>query len=162
MEDKAIVKGVVDVVITRADGSTEYYSGTNTVNSAIKNAMASGLASAVTGGFGVLSNPFDGSDTGFAAVTTGEDGIIVQTTETDYYQASTAAAASGNTGTTMKVVGTVKADASKTIDIAYLGHGATGSAGYDYLVSVHDFGSNIALTDGDQLDITWTITIADN
>ena len=162
MKDKTKLVGLVNVQITRANGDTETYTGRNTIDSEIKNAIAAGINAQVSGGFGVLVSPFDGSNTGFVAGTSGESGIIVKTTASDYYQCSTAAASSGNSGTTMKVVGTVKANASKTIDYAYLGHGWSSNAAFDYNVASHSFSSNIALDDGDQLDITWTITIADS
>ena len=167
MKERATVQGIVDVVITRANGKQEFYSGQNTVESAVKNAVASSLNAAHSGGYGVLNSAFDGSDTGFSSIGSGVDGqsgIIVKTTASDYYEAETVAASSGNTGKVVKVVGTIKANASKTIDIAYLGHGQDSGSDVTYgvLVSTHDFSSNIALTDGDQLDITWTVTIADN
>ena len=162
MKDKTKLIGLVDVVVKRASGEIETMSGQNTIDTEIKNAMTAGINAQVSGGFGVLISAFDGSQTGFVAGTSGESGIIVKTTANDYYQCSTAAASSGNTGTTMKVVGTIKANASKTIDIAYLGHGWSSNAAFDYNVALHDFSSNIALDDGDQLDITWTITIADS
>jgi hypothetical protein len=162
MKDKTKLVGLVDVVVKRASGDIETMSGQNTIETEIKNAIASGINGAVSGGFGVLISAFDGSNSGFVAGTSGESGIIVKTTANDYYQCSTEAASSGNSGTTMKVVGTVKANASKTIDYAYLGHGWSSNADFAYNVANHSFSSNIALEDGDQLDITWTITIANS
>ena len=164
MKDKTKLVGLVDVVVKRATGEIETMSGKNTIETEIKNAIAAGINAQVSGGYGVLISAFDGSSSGFAAPTVGESGMIVRTTAGDYYQCATVAASSGNTGTTMKVVGTVKANTSKTIDYAYIGHHAeaTNSADFAYNVANHSFSSNIALDDGDQLDITWTLTIADS
>jgi len=162
MKDKTKLVGLVDIQITRANGDTETYTGRNTIDTEVKNAIASAINSSVSGGFGALTSPFDGSNTGFVTPTSAESGIIVKTTANDYYQCSTAAASSGNENATLKIVGTVKADASKTVDIAYVGHGWSSNADFAYNIASHDFSSNIALDDGDQLDITWTITIADS
>lgn len=162
MQDKTKLVGLVDIVVKKATGEIQRLSGRNTIDSELKNAITSGLNGAVSSGYGAMTSLFDGSNTGFVAPTSGESGIIVKTTANDYYQCATVGASSGNTGASVKLVGTLKANATKTIDIAYMGHGWSSGAAFDYSFATHDFSSNIALEDGDQLDITWTITIADS
>ena len=163
MKDKATVKGKVSIRIQRANGEEEFYVGENTIDSEIKNAMATSLNGAVTQGFGVLAGAFDGSDTGLETPTVGESGMIAKTTTgSEYFQGATVANTSANTGAAMSVKATWKSDVSKTFDILYLGHDWRDTNNYTYNIANHTLSGDIDMTNGDQLDVTWTITLADS
>ena len=162
MKDKATVKGKVSIRIQRANGEEEFYVGENTIDTEIKNIMATSLFEAVTQGFGVLAGAFDGSDTGLVTPTVGESGMIAKTTGSEYFQGATVANTSANTGAAMSVKATWKSDDSKTFDILYLGHDWRDTNNYTYNIANHTLSGDIDMTNGDQLDVTWTITLADS
>ena len=162
MKDKATVKGKVSIRIQRANGEEEFYVGENTIDSEIKNAMTTSLNGAVSGGFGVLESAFDGSDTGLVAPDADKSGMVARTTGSSYFQGATVANTSANTGAAMSVKATWKSDQTQVFDILYLGHQYVSDNNFAYNIANHTLSSDITMTNGDQLDVTWTITLADS
>ena len=163
MKDQVGLKGEVGFVITKADGTTQEVGNyKNTISTELKTAIATSLQIAQE--FGAL-NGATGDAENFIAATENQAGIVALDTAGNYWTAYTRGASSGNTAATLKLDGTIKANSSKTIASFKMGHGAgvdvasTGSFSVDYATNDP---SDIALVDGDQLDITWTITLADN
>ena len=64
---------------------------------------------------------------------------------------------------TFTIKGVLRAEASYTIASGGLGHAySTSSGAFATVTSTKTFSGNISLVDGDQLTITWVITIADS
>ena len=155
MKDNIKPVGYVEIEIIKADG-TKHQEGFNTINSAIKNKIAASLRSAQTN-FGVMESAFDNDD--FSSPPTNESGIYIEDTGSNKYQMKTTLHSNAAKSFVMK--GTARASQSYTIDKAYLGNQySSGNFVTEY--SVYDFNPNISLADGDQLNVTWTLTIADN
>jgi hypothetical protein len=155
MQENIKPVGYVEIEIIKADGS-KHQEGFNTISTAIKNKIASSLRTAQTN-FGLLESAFDNDD--FSTPPTNESGIYIQDTGSNKYQMKTTLHSNADLSFVMK--GTARASQSYTIDKAYLGNQySSGSFTTEY--SVYDFNPNISLADGDQLNVTWTITIADN
>lgn len=149
--------GYVEIEIIRADGS-KHQEGYNTISSYIKNKVADSLRTASTN-FGLLESAFDNDD--FSSPPTSESGIYIEDTGSNKYQMKTTLQSSSDLSFVMK--GVARASQSYTIDKAYLGNEYSGSSGtFTWEYSVYDFNPNVSLSDGDQLNVTWTITIADN
>ena len=124
----------------------------NAISTELKNVMASALQSAQT--FGIGGSLF--STDNFATPTSQENGIVVHTSSA--YHETKMTSVTGNTGAnTVVLVSSTKANGSSyTFTGAKCGHGY-GSDDFDYLVASTTFTQ--AVNDGQQLDLTWTITI---
>tara|TARA_R100001443_G_C3308921_1_gene167222 strand:+ start:85 stop:534 length:450 start_codon:yes stop_codon:yes gene_type:complete len=124
----------------------------NAISTELKNVMASALQSAQT--FGVGGSLF-GTDN-FATPTSQENGIVVHTSSA--YHETKMTSVTGNTGAnTVVLVSSTKANGSSySFTGAKCGHGY-GSDDFDYLIASTTFTQ--AVNDGQQLDLTWTITI---
>mgnify|MGYP001311661697 CR=1 FL=1 len=147
--------GYVEIEIIKADGS-KHQEGFNTISSGIKNKVADSLRAASTN-FGLLESAFDNDD--FSSPPTNESGIYIEDTGSSKYQMKTTLQSSSDLSFVIK--GVARASQSYTIDKAYLGNQYS-SGNFTYEYSVYDFNPNVSLSDGDQLNVTWTITIADN
>lgn len=124
----------------------------NSISTELKNVMASALQSTQT--FGVGGSLF-GTDN-FATPTSQENGIVVHTSSA--YHETKMTSVTGNTGAnTVVLVSSTKANGSSySFTGAKCGHGY-GSNDFDYLIASTTFTQ--AVNDGQQLDLTWTITI---
>ena len=159
MEDRITPSGHVKIEIIRASGIKLIdQEGPNTIHLDLKHKMASACVVATTA-FGVMNSAFDNDD--FSTPTNGESGIYITDTSAVKYQMVTSLDASSAYSFTCK--GVARASQSYTIDTANLGHGySTGNGDFDVQFSSYDFSPNITLADGDQLNVTWQVTIANS
>jgi hypothetical protein len=88
--------------------------------------------------------------------------MVARTTGSSYFQGATVANTSANTGAAMSVKATWKSDQTQVFDILYLGHQYVSANNFAYNIADHTLSSDITMTNGDQLDVTWTITLADS
>ena len=159
MKDIVTPSGIVNVEIFRANGSVETISEPNAINQSIRNKLATALQATTTGVSPLASPTFDSS--AFQSPTNGQSGIYVVTTGGTKYEMITSLDTSGTLTFTTK--GILRAEASYTIASAKLGNNyQTSGAEFQTIVSTKTFSGNISLVDGDQLTITWQLTIADN
>ena len=161
MEDRVIPSGQVKIEVIKASGQkTVGLEGPNTVHNDVKHEMASACVLA-TGAFGVIESAFD-NDT-FTTPSNGESGIIIRDNSSPavLYEMQTSLIDDNATDFTVK--GIARASTNYTIVSAILGHGwSTGGTDFDVRFSDHTFASTISLVDGDQLNVTWKITIANS
>ena len=159
MKDIVTPSGIVNVEIFRANGSVETISEPNAINQSIRNKLATALQATTTGVSPLASPTFDSS--AFQSPTNGQSGIYVATTGGTKYEMLTSLDTSGSLTFTTK--GILRAEASYTIASAKLGNNYQTSGGeFQTIVSTKTFSGNISLVDGDQLTVTWQLTIADN
>ena len=162
MKDSIRPSGNVEFQVIKKDGTVIDHSGHNTIHAELKTEMAQSMFSA-QGNFGIANTLFDDA-TFTTTIPDNESGIIIKDTGGEQYQMSTTMTATAAKSFTVK--GEVRNDSGSSITIsdAYLGHDtATENFGVQY--STYDFsdnGGDQAVADGDQLNITWTITIADS
>jgi hypothetical protein len=161
MEDRIIPSGEVKIEVIKASGRKIVdMEGPNTVHLDVKHEMANACVLA-TAAFGVMESAFD-NDT-FTTPTSGDSGIIIRDnagTPVLYEMESTLLDSNAYDFT---VKGVARASQSYTIVSAILGHGwSTSSTDFDVRFSDHTFASTIDLVDGDQLNVTWKITIANS
>jgi len=167
--DSILSKGVVNIEVISKDGSVrEIREGNNTVNSSVKNKITDALQDDTTN-FGCTTNLMDDDD--FTTPSANDSGIFVKdnTSPTPVrYQTECSLVSSGDYTFTMK--GILRAAGSYTLPSCHLGNKYnTTNKEFDVAFSDHTFQSGsplannpISLVDGDQLNITWTMTIADN
>ena len=152
--DKIPMSGKVRVVIERANGTIEEFGEkSNDISNGVKGKIASSMQSGQT--YGVSQQTlFDGDK--FPSPTSSQSGIIIHTSSTKYETLTTEESAS--TAYKYKYKGIARAEASYSITGAILGYNWGGSSfGTEH--ATHSF--NQSLSDGDQLTITWEITLAD-
>ena len=161
MEDRITPLGEVKIEVIKANGQkTVELEGPNTVHLDVKHAMASACVLA-TGAFGVMESAFD-NDT-FTTPTNGESGIIIRDNASPAVLYEMESTLLDSNATDFTVKGVARASQNYTIVSAILGHGwSTGGTDFDVRFSDHTFASNISLVDGDQLNVTWKITIANS
>jgi len=150
--------GTVSWEVIKRNGSVVTSEGKeNTIQSELKNKLSDTLYTA-TNNFGLLNSPFNNDD--FSSPTNGESGIVLNgTSPTALYQMDTSL--DSNSSLSFTIEGVIKASASYSIPSAILGHyWSTTTFLTDY--SAHTFSSQIELDDGDQLNVTWQITISDS
>ena len=159
MKDTITPKGHVQIEIIRADGShKKEQEGPNAISSELTQKLAFTLQGA-NSAYGVMTSAFDNDD--FSTPPNNESGIIIVDTSSNRYQTKTTLDATTQTSFTIK--GVVRASQSYTIDKALMGHDwSTQVNDYDVKFSEYDFSPNISLSDGDQLNVTWVITIANS
>ena len=151
--------GRVAVEIIRANGSTEHLEGSNAIAQALRNKLAATLQAGTTGTSCVAQPTFDSN--AFQSPTNGQSGIYILLTNNTKYEMLTTKTVSG--AKTFTVTGVLRAEAGYTIASAVLGNAySTSSSAFATVTSTHTFSSNIVLVDGDQLTVTWVITIADS
>jgi len=93
----------------------------------------------------------------FASPTSGENGIVVKQSST-YYETKMTSVTGNTASNTVVFVSSTRADGSSyTFTEAKVGHGY-GSNDFDYLLASTTFSQAVA--DGQQLDLTWTITFS--
>ena len=115
--------------------------------------MASSLQSAQTFGSGGSQFATDNFDT----PSSGQNGIIVHNSSPTYYETKmTSVTANTSTNKVTFVSSTRASGSSYTFTGAKVGHGY-GSNDFDYLYASTTFTQAVA--DGQQLDLTWNITI---
>lgn len=149
MIDNIGIKGELQIEIRKG----EKQKVKNAISSELKNVMASALQSAQT--FGIGGSLF--STDNFASPTSQENGIVVFDSGSNYYETKMTSV-TGNTGSnTVTLVSSTRANGSNyTFTGAKCGHGY-GSGDFDYLFASTTFTQ--AVNDGQQLDLTWTLTI---
>ena len=152
MNHKLGVKGEVEISIRK--GKKQKVK--NAISSELKNVIASSMTSAQD--FKLNTSKFD--DDNFASPTAGENGITVHTSAPTYYQTKTTGVSANTSTNKLTVTSSTRADgASYTFTGAKLGHGnANTGTDFDYLYASTTFSQ--AVNDGQQLDLTWVITLA--
>ena len=126
---------------------------TNSISSELKNVMASAMQSAQT--FSLNGSKF--STDNFASPTAGENGIVVFDSGSNYYETKMTSVTGNTSANTVTLVSSTRANGtSYTFTGAKCGHGYS-SGDFDYLMASTTFSQ--AVNDGQQLDLTWTITI---
>lgn len=159
MKDTVIPSGKVHIEIIRANGFIENIEEPNTIHQNIRDKLAASLASGTSDMSCIASPTFDNDN--FTSPTNGQSGIYVVATNASKYEMVSTKTNSGVKTFTIK--GVLRAEASYTIASAVLGHVySTSSNAFTVVTSTKTFSGNISLVDGDQLTITWVITIADN
>jgi len=161
--DRVTPSGKVSVEIIRANGNVEHLQGSNAIHQDIRNKLAASLA-AGTSAISCIANPAFDNDN-FTSPTNGQSGIyIIHTNGTKYEMVSTKTSTDSNgTAKTFTIKGVLRAEATYTIASGVLGHAySTSSGAFTTITSTHTFSENIGLVDGDQLTVTWVITIADS
>lgn len=124
----------------------------NAISTELKNVMASAMQSAQT--FGIGGSLF-GTDN-FATPTSQENGIVVHDSS-NYYETKMTSVTANTGANTVVLVSSTKADGSSfSLTGAKCGHGY-GSSDFDFLFASTTFSQ--AVNDGQQLDLTWTLTI---
>ena len=125
----------------------------NAISTELKNVMASSLQSAQT--YGSSTNKF--STDNFASPTAGENGIVVFDSGSNYYETKMTSVTANTSNNTVTLSSSTKANGSNyTFTGAKCGHGYN-SGDFDFLYASTTFTQ--AVNDGQQLDLTWTITI---
>ena len=155
-KEKMKVKGRVSLEITRADGTVELVpEHDNDIENALKAMITDSLQAAKT--FGISSTSlFNGSY--FSSPGANESGIVAHTSSATY-ECETTKIASGSEYA-YKYQGIIRASDTKSLTGAKIGYKwLTGSTAFTTIHATDTF--NQTLNDGDQLTITWTITLAD-
>ena len=159
MKDTVIPSGKVHIEIIRANGLIENIEEPNAINQAIRNKLAATLAAATTGVSCIADPKFDNDN--FTSPTNGQSGIYVVATNASKYEMVSTRSSSGTK--TFTIQGVLRSEASYTIASAVLGNVySTSSGAFTTITSTKSFSGNISLVDGDQLTVTWVITIADS
>ena len=159
INDRIEPRGEVEIEIFRSNGHIEKTKGSNTISAEVKNVIAKSLQAAITGGFGCLTSPFDNDD--LSTPPNGESGIYLidnSNAATHYQMVSTL-----NSSTLLSFIikGVVRAAQAYTFSSAVLGHDYQ-TNNFTYEFSTFAFSSAPVLANGDQLTVTWTITMADS
>lgn len=156
MIDKIPIAGVVAVTIKKPDGTIVHVGEKqNTINVELKKKCAEGMGSAIAN-VGIQESAFD--DDEFNSPTVGGSGIVIYA-GTSYYEMATISVANSS-GVGFTIISRIRASASYTITKAYLGN-SWNSTGNKFDVDYSDVTTNISLANGYQLDLTWTVRIAD-
>ena len=157
MIDKIPIAGVVAVTIKKPDG-TIVHAGErqNTINLELKKKCAEGMGSAIAN-VGIQESAFD--DDEFTSPTVGGSGIVIYA-GTSYYEMDTISVANSSSGVGFTIVSRIRASANYTITKAYLGNSWNGTSN-KFDTDYSDVTTNISLSNGYQLDLTWTVRIAD-
>ena len=159
MKDTITPSGKVQIEILRANGSIETMEAPNAIAQAIRNKLATSLQAAPTNISCIESPAFDNNN--FTTPTNAQSGIYVVLTNGTKYEMDSSKTASGTK--TFTYSGVLRAEASYTIASAVLGNVySTSSGAFTTVTSTKTFSGNISLVDGDQLTVTWVITIADS
>ena len=156
MIDKIPIAGVVAVTIKKPDGTIVHVGERqNTINLEVKKKCAEGLLSAQSN-IGIMESAFS-NDT-FTSPTVGSSGIVIYA-GSSYYQMDTISIANSS-GVGFTIVSRIRASAGYTITKAYLGNSWNGTSN-KFDTDYSDVTTNISLSNGYQLDLTWTVRIAD-
>ena len=158
-QDTIGTSGHVTIEIIKPDNKIENQDGPNTISSELKNQIAHALAVNISN-FGVMESAFDNDD--FSSAPTGESGIYIEDSNNNLYQMKTTLESSTSTSMTLK--GQARASQSYTITDAFLGNSYQSGSPDNFVTeySAYDFNPDISLADGDQLNVTWVITISDS
>lgn len=157
MKNKMGIGGRVAIEITRADGTVEHLpEHDNDIENALKAKITDTLQAASTYGISQTSL-FNGSY--FSAPAANESGIVV-TTSSSTYESETTELSSGD-NKVYKFQGIVRASDTKVLNGAKIGYKwiASSTNAFTTLHASDTFSQT--LNDGDQLTITWTITLDD-
>ena len=156
MIDKIPIAGVVAVTIKKPDGTIVHVGEKqNTINLELKKKCVHGM-NGVTTNFGIQESAFD--DDAFTSPTVGGSGIVIYA-GTSYYEMDTIDVDDVSSGVGFTIVSRIRASTNYTITKAYLGNSwddTTNKFDNDY----SDVTTNISLSNGYQLDLTWTLRIA--
>ena len=153
--DKVAIGGKIKLTVEKADGTIiELGERKNDIDNSLKAKIAVVLRAG--GEFGISQKTLFGSDAFTTPPTDDESGIVVHTSSTKYECLTTKESAS--TAYKYKYKGLVRAETSYTITGAILGYDWNSTA-FVTTHATHAFSQ--ALVDGDQLTITWEITLAD-
>jgi len=150
VKDKLGMSGEVQVSIRKGKKQTIK----NSIDSALKTNIASSLQSAQ--GYFIGGSNF--STDNFATPTTDENGIVVHTSAPTYFETKTTSVTVNTSANTIVVISSTRADGSSySLTGAKLGHDYTSNA-FERGYATTTFTQAVA--DGQQLDLTWTITLS--
>jgi hypothetical protein len=150
MIDKLGLSGEVQVSIRK--GKKQKIK--NSIDTALRYQIASSLQAGKD--FFIGGSNF-GTDN-FATPTSAENGIVVHTSTPTYYETKTTSATASISANTVVVVSSTRADGSSyAFTGAKLGHDYS-SNGFNIGYATTTFSQAVA--DGQQLDLTWTITLS--
>jgi len=156
MIDKIPIAGVVAVTIKKPDGTIIHVGDRqNTINLELKKKCTQGMNGAQTN-FGIQESAFS-NDT-FTSPTVGSSGIVIYA-GTSYYEMATISV-NNSSGVGFTIISRIRASTSYTITKAYLGN-SWNSTSNKFDNDYSDVTTNISLSNGYQLDLTWTVRIAD-
>jgi len=163
MKDSLRPSGRVEIEVIKKDGTVINHGSQNTIDDGLMEEMAKSMFQA-EGNFNINYNLF--TDATFTTtIPDDKSGIIIKDTGGEKYQMATTMP--GTAAKSFQVKGEVRNNSNSTITIsdAYLGHDTNSeSFGVDYAsydFSVQGSGDQ-AVADGDQLNITWSISIDDD
>ena len=162
MKDSICPSGWVEIEVIKKDGTVIKRGGKNEIHDQLKEEMAKSMFQ-TEGNFNINFNLFDIA-TFTTSIPNDKSGIIIKDTGGEKYQMATTMP--GTAAKSFQVKGEVRNASGSTITIsdAYLGHD-TSSEAFGVQYSSYDFSANggdQAVTDGQQLNITWSISIADD
>ena len=150
MNNKLGMSGQVTVTVDKGKNKQTVK---NAISSEFKNVIASSLQGAQD--FKMNVNKFENDN--FTAPTNNENGIMVSVSGPSWYETKTTGVSISNQNNTLTVTSSTRADgASYTFTGAKIGHGY-GSNDFDYTFATTSFSQ--AVNDGQQLDLTWVITL---
>ena len=149
MIDKMEMSGELEVSIRK--GKKQKVK--NAVSAEIHTVIADSLQQAK--GFFMGGSLF-GTDN-FATPTDDENGMVVHTSSPTYYETKMTSVTGNTSPNTLVFVSSTRAEESYTFTGAKVGHGFD-SSDFDYLLASTTFSQAVA--DGQQLDLTWTITFS--
>ena len=152
-------KGTVKWEIIKANGTaTVHEPDDNTIHADIKNSLGASMI-AQQSNFGCMNSPFLDDD--FTEATSGNSGLVMKDDDPLFYGMETSLESTG--GLTFTLKGILRSEDDYTITDGYLGHSwNTGTNDFDVAFSSYNFSPDVVLEDGDQLNVTWEITIADS
>jgi hypothetical protein len=157
MKDVIAPRGKVTIEVQRADGSYERHEGPNTINQSLRNKLAITLKDGVSA-FPCISSGSDFNNNDFTGPTSGQSGIYITDSNSNKTEMSCTRSATG--AKTFTVTGVARSEATRTINTGTLGNNYSSGA-FTVIYSTKSF-TPISLVDGDQLTVTWQLTIADN
>ncbi len=150
MKDKLGMSGEVQVSIRKGKKQK------------IKNAIHSGLRYTISASLQDDKSFYMGGGNfgtdNFASPTSAENGIVVHNSTPTYYETKTTSATGSTGANTLVVVSSTRADGSSySLTGAKLGHDYS-NGGFNVTYATTTFTQAVA--DGQQLDLTWTITLS--
>ena len=166
------INGQWSCTITRANGDLESFKQPNAIHTNLKETITDALNSADANfscgsnfhgndgsGQGSNSSSLTGMGAGTAGISMSLSGL------SGYYgmdsSVETNATSNGSSGYYCEWRGTIRVTQSYTVTAIFLGRNASGSTGaFNTIYATGSNWSNVALGDGDQMDIVWKVTIS--
>ena len=155
MNDNLGMKGEVTVTVIKADGNKTSQKMNNAIDTELKNAIANGLQSAVN--YGINDSLF--SSDNFVTPDVGGSGIIFKDDTPDYLECKNTAIGNPDGGAYgVKLTGSTRATSGQDLEGAFMGKSWVSDNNFDTNYASTSFTQAVA--DGQQIDVTWEVTIA--